>query len=75
MNALNNLHATITHQSIRRARSVDLGTNDLALAKRRATAEFGGDHSEYVITIYRPSTETREAEIVAERRCGSRRWG
>lgn len=67
-------YATISHHSISRARTVDVG-NDLTAAKRAATREFGGDFNDYILSIYdRTLTGWEATEAVAARRLGDRRW-
>nr|DAH84845.1 MAG TPA: hypothetical protein [Caudoviricetes sp.] len=67
--------ATISHHSIARARIVNVG-DDLAMAKRTATEEFGGEFLDYVIVI-RDSAEQNwggNEDIVATKRIGAKRW-
>ena len=66
--------ATIRHHSIARARVVDVG-DDLTLAKRQATREFGGGYIDHAIVII--DTEINpavESNIVASRKIGERKW-
>lgn len=65
--------ATISHHSISRARTVEVG-DTLEAAKRNATREFGGDFLDYKIIIYDTTIENPWEAVVATRRIGNRRW-
>ncbi len=71
---MTNYRATIRHHSIARARVVNLGTNDLSVAKRRASAEFRGDFNDYIIVVLGDATPDNPGGIVASRRIGGKTW-
>ena len=71
---MENLRATIRHHSISRARVADLGTTDLRIAKRRASAEFGGEFDDYTLVILGERTPDNPDGIVAAKRIGASRW-
>lgn len=71
---MNNLHATIRHHSIARARVIDLGTADLKAAKRKASAEFRGEFVDYAICIIGDRTPDNPDGIISSRRVGARNW-
>lgn len=66
--------ATIRHNSIASARIVDLGTDDLAAAKKAASAEFVGEFVDHEICILGDSTPDNPNGIVSKRRVGARKW-
>lgn len=59
--------ATVQHHSISRSRVVNLKTNNLTLAKRRATAEFGKGFNDHVIVIH-ADHDTAVERVVTQRR-------
>lgn len=65
--------ATLRHHNIARARVVPVG-DDLAAAKRAASAEFCGDFRGYEIVILDRDAHNYDSEIVATRRVGARKW-
>jgi hypothetical protein len=69
---MTNFTATIRHNSIRSARTIDCGDN-LAAAKKLADAEFSDEQRDYTITIFgqRPNTSP---EIYSERKVSSKKW-
>lgn len=71
---MTNLHATIRHHSIARARVVDLGTADLTAAKRKAGAEFRSEFVDYTICILGERTPDNPDGIISSRRIGARKW-
>ena len=71
---MTNLSATIRHHSIASARVVDLGTTDLAAAKKAAAKEFGDDYRDYTICIIGEATIHNQDGIIATRRVGGRKW-
>jgi len=71
---MTNLRATIMHHSISRARIVDLGTTNLTLAKRRATAEFGGGYHDHLICILGEETRWNPTGVIARKRVAGDRW-
>jgi hypothetical protein len=71
---MTNLHATIRHHSIASARVVDLGTADMAEAKKLAAAEFRGEFADYRICILGERSVHNPDGIVATRRVGARKW-
>ena len=71
---MTNFRATIRHNSISRARVVDLGTADLTAAKARASAEFKGDFVDYIICIIGECSPDNPTGVVASRRVGARNW-
>ena len=64
--------ATIQHHSISRARIVDVG-NNLTMAKRLATAEFGGGFLDHTIVIFDAEIPGWD-NICAARKLCHRRW-
>lgn len=71
---MTNLRATIRHHSIASARVVDLGTTDLAIAKKAASAEFKGEFVDYSICILGECTPDNPYGIISIRRVGARKW-
>lgn len=71
---MTNYSATIRHHSISSARVVDLGTTDITEAKRRASAEFGGDFNDYTLVILGERTPGNPDGIISSRRLGARKW-
>lgn len=71
---MQNLHATIRHHSIARARVVDLGTMDLTTAKVLAAKEFAGEFVDYTLCIIGDCTPHNPGGIVSSRRIGARTW-
>lgn len=64
--------ATIHHHSISRARRVPVG-DDLTIAKRNASREFGGEFLDYTICIL--DTEIQGPDQIASRkRVGAQKW-
>ena len=66
--------ATIQHHSIAQARIVDLGTDNLRTAKRRATAEFGSGYHDHTIVIMGEQTPWNPSGIVSSRKVAAEKW-
>ena len=60
--------ATIRHSSVARARVIDTGTDILPLAKRRASAEFGGEQNDHVIVILGDPGQSGRHRFAPQRR-------
>ncbi len=69
--------ATITHHSIGRSPTVDVG-DTIAAAKINASRAFGDGLADHLITItdtlVSPSHKAQGYDIVASRRVGDARW-
>jgi hypothetical protein len=65
---MSTFQATIVHHTIRSARVIDAGDN-LAMAKRAASKEFGGEMLDFKIVV-----TDRSGAVVAARRVADKRW-
>lgn len=66
--------ATIQHHTISSAPVIDLKTDDLRVAKRRATSEFGDGFDNHTIVVIGEQTAENPGGIVSRRRIAGRRW-
>ena len=65
--------ATIKHHTISSAPVIPVG-DDLAKAKRRATAEFRDGFRDHKIVIFGEQTPSNPSGVVSERRIGGGKW-